>query len=217
MDIIGMIRSFFSSPKNFFSAVNKDEGYKKPWLYFMIIMSAYYALALVFSIPSLMISMKTTGAGPVGAVLGIIIMLFIFIFSLALGAGLIFVSAGILHLFLLIVGAKKGYLQTFKLVCYASTPIIIIAPFIILNIIPFIGFMMYMFLAFALMIYVMVIEVIAAKVLHGLSTARAVVGVVVLPLVLVLIIFMIVAIVAVGFFLALAKSGGLTGMVTGSL
>ncbi len=219
METIDMITSFFKSPTKFFSTVKGDKGYKKPWMYYLAITAVYYAVTYIFQIPSIFIGGAISGgtSSLISPSLNLVLMLVIYIFIFALSLGLVFVSAAIMHLFLMIVGTKKRYQETFKLVCYASTPLLIIAPFNLLSIIPIIGPLILLMVIFAVAVYVMVIEVIGAKVLHDISTARAVVGVVVIPLVLALIIFLIVAAMLIGLIMAVSKSGGLTGLVTGSL
>ena len=69
----------------------------------------------------------------------------------------------------------------------------------------------------AAVVYMMVVEVIGAKVLHELSTARAVFGVIILPIIFITIIVFIIVMMFVGIFMAIANSGGVTGLVTGSL
>ncbi|MBT8508603.1 hypothetical protein AZH53_09320 [Methanomicrobiaceae archaeon CYW5] len=105
-----------------------------------------------------------------------------------------FVIGGvILHLFVLIVGGRMGLSATLKAVIYAATP------GLLFGWIPFVGFIA--------SLWALVLEVLAIRELHEISTARAVFAVVI-PFALVVIL----AILAIGFFtIASVTSGPVMG------
>ena len=201
-------------PKAFFESVKKDKGYQKPWLFYMKLMVLYFLLVLVSSI----LSSGAATTPDIGGFNPIIFAVFGLLFGLILSAGTIFIGAGILHLCLLIVGAKKGFEQTFKISTYATVTLPLLGLLIFLQMIPKVGTMLYVLLAISLSIYMFVIEVFGAKVLHGLSTARAVVGVVVIPLAIVLLFLIIIfGVILLIFFAVAGGSGGVAGAIANTV
>jgi hypothetical protein len=218
MDFIEKIKKTMANPKVFFNSIKKEKGYLKPWLYYTIVMAICLLAALIFSMPDIIAELSKSPQIP-SSLIGIsatITLTLTFIIMIVLFAGLIFAIAGIQHLFLLMVGAKKGYLETFKFSCYATTPYIILPIFILLDYIPVLGVVVYYLGVIGLSIYSLIIEVIGAKTLHNISTVRAVVAVVVIPLVLGIIIFIAAAILLGILMYGEMQNNGLSGMLLNS-
>jgi hypothetical protein len=106
----------------------------------------------------------------------------LFILSLLIGGA-------ILHLFVYGVGGRKGVEQTLKAVMYGSTP------FFILGWIPILGFLA--------VLYALVLEILAVRELHEISTGRAAIAVL-LPF----LILLILAVLALSLFLIVSSSTG---------
>jgi len=104
-----------------------------------------------------------------------LVALLLFPILLLLSWGMLFVSAGISHLFVLIFGVRQGSLETFKAKAYAMAPTIF-------SIIPFINW--------AAGIYTMVLEVIGIKHRQKLSWGKSV-AVILIPIGVVFVLTMI--------------------------
>jgi hypothetical protein len=99
------------------------------------------------------------------------------------------IGGAILHLFVYIVGGRKGVEQTLKAVMYGSTPVFV------LGWIPILGFLA--------VLYAIVLEILAVSELHEISTGRAAVAVL-LPF----LILLILAILALSLFLIVSSTTG---------
>jgi hypothetical protein len=215
VNMFQIFKGVSKQPSRFFASVAKEQGYLKPWLYYIVLMGLFYILSFVVGLPQAVIDSLQDPEiiGGVGVALVIVVAALFLVLLIALMAGLVFVSAGILHLFLMIVGAR-GYQQTFKMVCYSATPLIYLSPFLLFNILPG-GDILYLVCSLAASIWVIVLEVKAAIILHKLSVARAVVGVVVIPLAVAFVLILFFVLLIVG--LAAVYSDSLTGMVVNSV
>ncbi len=115
-----------------------------------------------------------TGAGVVFVALALIIVQFI----------LVFIGAAWLHLFVYLLGGRKGYVQTLKAVTFGSTPSLLFGW------IPFIGLLAG--------IWTLVLEILGVRELQEITTARAVPAVILA----ILVIFLIVIVIAAFFVIA---------------
>lgn len=211
MKFIDKFNLIISNPKKFFKSVEKGKGYLEPWIYYVIVMSIYLFLSAIASIPSMMQELSTEfdAFGAVfSGIFSIVIIFIIFFIILLLSSGMIFIGAGIQHLFLLLVGTKKRYIETFKLLCYSTTPVVFLSVFIFLEGIPMIGGILYIIGTIIITIYLFYIEVLGAKILHKLSTLRSVIAIVIIPTIIGLIILAFV----ITLLLTVFNSLGITGM-----
>ncbi|MGM5487654.1 MAG: YIP1 family protein [Nanobdellota archaeon] len=206
MDLITKFKRVLTEPTSFFAAVKGEQGFGNPFLFFLVVMGIYYAADLLATtISQVMIATLTSSvpetlivivAGIFGAILGF-----------AIGLGMVFVGAGILHLFLMLVGGKGDYLQTFKLITYSSAPMALLAIFTLLIIIPFLGPIIFGLIALAATIFQLILEVKGAMVLHEISMGKAAVAVIVIPLVIALFIALIVVVFGIFFITSMGMSG----------
>jgi len=161
MDFLEKVQGFLTEPSKAFD-VAKGENLNETIKYYVII-AAVYSVLLTVSwafMGSLIGSMMGTygrmlmggGAGLVGAISTFV--------SLIIGA---FIGGAILHIFVYIVGGRKGIERTIKAVMYASTP------GLLLGWIPFIGFFAW--------IWSLIVEILGIRQLHELTTGRAVLAV----------------------------------------
>jgi hypothetical protein len=216
MDFMNKAWMVITDPTAFFKDVNADKDYMKPWLYYMAIFVINSLVSFLVSIPYYLMPWNKDELLFSVPVM-ILVLFFIYLLSMAFSTGLVFVSAAIAHLFLLIVGADKGYLQTFKLVCYSSTAGLLLAPFGLLTAFSIPGLILYYLVLFCFVAYIWYIQVAAARILHGLSLGRAVMGIIVIPLAVFLVLVAIIAVLMVGLIFMVASSGGITGMIAGSV
>lgn len=196
------------NPLNFYEKLQKKIGFKEPSLFFLkvqaIVLGTIYVLGLiVLAFFALIFTLISEAAGsPLfgaisGSVIGIAVLIALLLYPilLLLSWGILFVSAGITHLFVLIFGGKQGYVETFKATAYSMAPQVFC-------IIPLVNW--------AAMIYIFVLQVIGIKHRQKLSWGKSVAAVL-LPLVLFLALFVIGYLIFIFSFLATgaATAGGL--------
>jgi hypothetical protein len=106
-DITQIIKDVIKTPSKFYKSVKNEKGYKKPFAYYAVL-SVLYGIfsALLFVLIGTEI-LATLG---------------ISLFQFITGLVGIFIGAALSHIFVYILGGRKGYLQTFKAVVYSSTP-----------------------------------------------------------------------------------------------
>ncbi len=181
MDFFEKVKGFLLEPSKTFDAT-KEEDLSEAIKYYAVIAAIYSAifavlLAFVGTLFGSMMGRRNlgmlmgTGAGAGGA----IIFFILFIIAVIIGA---FIGGAILHIFVYIVGGRKGIAQTIKAVMYGSTP------GLILGWIPIIGFIA--------AIWSLVVEIIGIRQLHELTTEKAVLAVLI-PIIIAVILAVIVA------------------------
>jgi len=217
MEFISIFTQVLTRPKVFFKSVEYEEEYLKPWLYFMVVILIYFSLSTIVSLPGAAISIVTQGDMGFGLLFFFLFMGIWFTVMIILSAMGIFILAAIMHLFLMIVGASKGYHHTFKMICYSAGPLVFLAPLAFIKIIPLLGSMVFFGLLVITTIVIMIYEVIGATILHKITMARAVIGVVVIPMILATMMFILSAIFIMGLVALIYNSGGVTGMVASSV
>lgn len=165
MDFLEKVKGFLTEPSKTFDAV-KDEPLEEAVKYYAIIAVVYSALlALMFAFAgSLMGPMMGLGMMGAGAGIGAAVITFVTFLIFAIASA--FIGGAILHIFVYIVGGRKGIVQTIKAVMYGLTPTLL------LGWIPFINFIA--------MIWSLVVEIIGIRQLHELTTGRAVLALVLL-------------------------------------
>ncbi len=198
MDFFEKVKGFLLEPSKTFDATkgeNLDEAIK----YYAVIAAIYSAifavlLAFVGTLFGSMMGGRNlgllmgAGAGAGGAVIFFVLFM---IFAI-IGA---FIGGAILHIFVYLVGGRKGIEQTIKAVMYGSTP------GLLLGWIPIIGFIA--------AIWSLVVEIIGIRQLHELTTGKAVLSVLILIIIAVVFAMIIVALFVVPAFIAI-KSGSMT-------
>ena len=190
MNIIKRAVTVLTKPREFFSVMKKETGYRNAWLYFAVLSLVFTALStavvLVFG-PVLLtgffsfVGMPTSL--PPEASLSIVLTT---VLGYAFGLAMVFVGAGLLHIWVLIFGGKGGYQKSFQLAVYASTPKYVFGW------IPFIGGLSG--------IYDLILVIIGTQALHGISKKKAIL-MYVIPAVL----FLIIWLVSMAFIYAMSK------------
>lgn len=185
MDFTEKVKGFLTEPSKTFDAI-KEEDLGEAIKYYAVIAAVYSVIfAVLFAfMGSLLGSMMGgqnlgmmfgAGAGIGGAV---IIFVMFMIFAI-IGA---FIGGAVLHIFVYIVGGRKGIAETIKAVMYGSTP------GLLLGWIPVIGFIAG--------IWSLVLEILGIRQLHEISTGKAVLAVVLLIIVAVVLSIILAAVIA---------------------
>jgi len=173
-------------PMDFFAKLPKKEKYAagskfflKTYALMLLIIGvlAFLIFGIIFSVMGLIGSGNVFGlifgtAGMVMVVLGILIGLPVILLMSWL---MLFAGAGIIHLFVLLLGGKQGYVETFKVLAYSTAPALF-------GFIPLIGH--------AAAIYSIILQVFGIHKRHKMSMGRAV-AVILLPLAILFVLFII--------------------------
>ncbi|MDP2767295.1 MAG: YIP1 family protein [Candidatus Methanoperedens sp.] len=196
MDFVNKVKGFLTEPSKTFDA-SKEDTLSDAVQYYAIIVAIYSLLfallfAFAFSLVGSMMGfgqlgmMTGTGAG-IGGAISIFIMLLIF--------GIIgaFIGGAILHIFVYIVGGRKGIAQTIKAVMYGSTP------GLLFGWIPVIGFIA--------SIWSLILEILGIRQLHELTTGRAVLAVLIPVVIMVVLTVVLAAIIASYVFMGVPGRG----------
>ncbi len=162
------IKGFLFSPSATFDASYKDtlgDAFK----YFAVILAIYAILiaiiaAVAFSLLAEMLPMLGVPAMPFGAALGPAAAVVFFVAAL-IGGIIGAVIGGLwLHIWVYLVGGRSGLGKTITAVVYGQTP------YLLLGWIPVINFVA--------MLWTLVVEIIGVRQLHGLTTGKAVIAVI---------------------------------------
>ncbi|VVB85365.1 Yip1 domain protein [uncultured archaeon] len=181
MDFLEKVKGLLLEPSKTFDSL-KDETLEEAVKYYAIIAAAYSALlALLLAFAGSMFgsmmgfrnlgTMMGAGAG-VGAAVVFFVMFMIFAIA---GA---FIGGAILHIFVYIVGGRKGIVQTIKAGMYGSTPSLLLGWIPLVNIIA--------------AIWSLATEIVGIRQLHELTTGRAVLAILI-PIILAIILAVVLA------------------------
>jgi hypothetical protein len=194
MDFSEKVKGFLLEPSKTFDA-SKGDTLNEALKYYVLLAVIFSALlALLFAIAATLFGsmmgrfgmLLGTGAGMAGALVIFVMFLVLWIISA-------FVSGAILHIFVYIVGGRKGISQTIKAVMYGSTPSLL------LGWIPFINYLAW--------IWSLVLEILGIRQLQELTTGRAILAV----LIPIIIIVVLVVVIAAMFATYMFSTGGYYG------
>ena len=169
--------NLFLIPSERFDGLTKDKGFGESFKYLIAILAISLVVSIIIS--SVLYS-EFIGLLPlliVGMVVGLVIAI-----------PILYISYGIMHILLKIVGAKGSYLKTVQVFIYGGTC------GTVFNAIPFLGYL-------AGLVSLANIVLGAARV-HKISLLRSIVALVVIPAVVVVILFVALA----GYFMATLSS-----------
>jgi len=163
-DIVNKIKNVFVGPANFFSNLDKEEGMKDAFIYYMIL-SLFgtilgFIVGLAFQPYFLKVISELIGFNIPQPQVAFGSMILWGFFGYILGLGLSFLLAGILHVWVLIFGGKGDYTKTYQLFVYTRTPSLI------LGWIPFLGSFVW--------IYGLVLLIIGTQKVHSVSRLKAI-------------------------------------------
>ncbi len=159
------IKGFLISPVETFQKV-KDEDLGPVLKYYVILVVIFSILNAIImgtmsSAITSMMPMKMPLMGAAGGGLAAVTMFIGFLILLIVG---LFIGAAIIHIFVILLGGKKGYTQTTKALAYGMTPQLL------LGWIPFIGIIAG--------IWALIVEILGIRELQEMSTGKAVLAVI---------------------------------------
>ncbi|KCZ71423.1 hypothetical protein ANME2D_02153 [Candidatus Methanoperedens nitroreducens] len=195
MDLVEKVKGFLMEPTKTFDA-SKEDTLGEALKYYITLAAIYSAIsallfAFVFTMSGSMMGfgdlgrMFGVGAGIAGAI-AIFLMVWIF---LIIG---IFIIGAIVHIFVYIVGGRKGITQTIKAFMYGQTPVLLFGWIPLIG--PIAG------------IWALVLEVLGIRQLHELTTGRAILAVL-LPIIIIMVIIFIAVFAA--FMFTIDSTGGM--------
>lgn len=188
-DIIQTFKGLLINPTDTLQKL-RDEPLGDAFIYFLTITPILVVLLAIVSALELG-SMSTVSAIPISAIFWIG---YLIAYILCMYVGCIigmFISSAILHIFVYFLGGRNGFDQTAKAVIYSYTPAVLLGWIPILGLIG--G------------IWSLVLEILAVRELHEISTGRAVLAVIlaILSYIVALIMVVVMIILMFGFFMIL--------------
>ncbi len=178
MDLVEKVKGFLMEPSKTFDA-SKEDTLGEALKYYISLAAIYSILiAITYIIFGSMMGFGDLGMmfGAVAGIAGAILIFVMVLIFLIIG---VFIGGAIIHIFVYIVGGRKGITQTIKALMYGQTPLLLFGW------IPLIGFIAG--------IWALVLEVLGIRQLHELTTGRAILAVIVLPIILMIILTLIFA------------------------
>ena len=193
MKFFDKIRGAIKEPTKFFHEIKKEKGIGHALIFYIIFLVINTLLSILY-FTKVFSAVPELGAFAGAITAGLIVMQFIF--SLVM----LFIITGLVHLFSGWMKGKGKYEDTFKAMIYGMTPNLIFSPILMLymgivgiqNIMALIP--MYLVSA-GIGIWSIVLEIIGLKIAHKYSTWRAVLSLIIIPIVLVIIIAIILVII----------------------
>jgi len=169
---IDKVQLIFSHPKAFFKRVKEEKGLEaalKTYVYAIAIATIIGAIPLLLT--NFTNSLLLVGANFVAATISI------------------FISAAIVHLFVMLFKGKGGYAQTFKVIAYAAVPAALINMFITFLFNTFDGTIDNLLIIpqFIIFLYVIVLEIKGLRIIQKLTTLHAFLSIII-PIAIVVVI-----------------------------
>jgi hypothetical protein len=182
MDYFDLMKGFILSPVETFRKVRDTElgdslAYYLVLLVINAVLSAIVSLAMVSAVWMTFSGLFEQLGLPIPAVAGVGVVMFA-ILMIIIQFIFVFIGAAWLHLFVYLLGGRKGYLQTLKSVIFGSTPAMLIGW------IPFIGWLAG--------IWAFILEIIGIRELQEMTTGKAALAVI-LAIVVILVIIIAIA------------------------
>jgi hypothetical protein len=168
LSIVKRIKGFLFSPSDTFDA-SKEDTIGDALKYFVVILAIFAVLlaiiaAVVLSLFAGMFGMLGVPMMPLGAAMGPLLAVGVFVGVLVGGIIGVFIDGLWLHLWVYLVGGRNGVGQTIKAVMYGSTPSYLLGWIPIVNTIA--------------LIWALIVGIIGVRQLHELSTGKAVLAVI---------------------------------------
>lgn len=198
MKLCEKVKRVISEPTRFFNAIKKEKDIGQAFIYYLI----FLVISAIFSIFYYRRALlETPAANLVGGTMLTGMIIGQFVISLVC----LFIVTGILHLFCRFMRGKGIYTDTFKAIVYGSTPSLIFSPVLMLYLgIVGIKNIFAVFPAYILMgviaIWSLVLEIKGIKIAHSISTWKAVVAVIILPIALVIVIAIVIILIILALF-----------------
>ena len=169
--IVTRVKGFLLKPVETFQLFKNDEP--------GVVFSYFAALLLLHAILSAIIAVIGLEKMPMytGMTWGLAVPVIVFLMALASGFIITLIFAAWLHLWVYLLGGRKGIMQTFKAIIYGHTPRLL------LGWIPFIGFIF--------VLWSLALGILGIRELQEMSTGKAILAVaiaVMIPLIIILLI-----------------------------
>ncbi len=183
---LGKIKDLFLHPGKFFESV-KGEGLKPAFVMFIVFFLISNVVSTALQPPSLL--------NPLASLISILIVFALNFFFFAL-----------MHIFVMLLGGKKGIKQTFKALMYASVPITIVSTILgsaafgfvgaafnvanlvsLLNPAAILAIGILILLSVVIFVWSIYLQGLGLGKLHGISTARGIVAAIIAPVILIVI------------------------------
>tara|TARA_Y100000310_G_scaffold171085_1_gene171244 strand:- start:11358 stop:11969 length:612 start_codon:yes stop_codon:yes gene_type:complete len=125
MQLWTKVSNILSNPKLFATKLKKEVGVKKAFLFFMPLLAINVLLTFLvgrITTPILQGYLSNFLGVPIVESYGFLFEFLATIFGYGLGLGIVFLGAGILHIWTLLWGGSEPYGKSFQLYVYTSTP-----------------------------------------------------------------------------------------------
>jgi hypothetical protein len=169
-------------PISFYAKLDSKGQYKEACKYFLKVQGVIIALIMLLFVWVMVLSGTGNSLGTLNVSQTVQVLIFIggaiiiFPILLLFAWGMLWLNAGIMHLFVLLFGGKKAYSETFKVYAYSISPNVFSA-------IPFVNWFSG--------IYMIILQIVGIKIRHKLSWAKSM-AIVIVPLVIIIsIVFML--------------------------
>jgi len=176
LDFVERVKGFLLNPVESFNKYKNEEFGEAFKFYLVLVVISSILTALVSSLGMGAYMGAVPGFG--GAGLGIAMIAGLFIFMLVACILGLFIGSAIVHLFVIILGGKQGFIKTVMAMIYSSTPSMLFSW------IPLIGILAGL--------WALVLEVLALREIQEMSTAKAVLAII-LPVIIIVILVMALA------------------------
>ncbi|MBW3015575.1 YIP1 family protein [Candidatus Woesearchaeota archaeon] len=197
------LKHLFFNTKTFFNTVTGEREYMPILLFFVVVYAISQLIEVISSIP---VIVQTSYGQPLMGIFSFFITLFAALFGVALAFATPWISAGINHLGVMIFGGKQGFFNTFKPSTYAMMIGMIynaIAAVILFFVnmfypmplqvetfaeIPFVTIGIAIVIGIIAFIHTLYAEVIGIAKFQRMSKGRALMAVLILPIMIVLVV-----------------------------
>ncbi len=175
MQLLNKIKSVLVEPLKFFDSLKKEKGVKQAFIYFMLLslfstvlgfIVFLFTQPLMYDLASKMLGVELPKS-PYSNLQNILFT----VLGYLLGLGISFISAALLHVWILIFGGIGKFEKTYQLCVYSKTPALL------LGWIPGVGFVIWL--------YDLVLLIIGTQRLHRISRTKSIL-MYVIPLVIIL-------------------------------
>ena len=156
------LKPLLTNPEGFFTTLKKETSLKDAYLFYVVLsaFSLFMSCIMYLLFGNVVSNMMLTMFGlPVSQSLDTWLMILFFFIGYIFNLGLIFLWAGITHVWILIFGGKEKYTKTFNMYVYSSTPQYLF------NWIPFVSFFAW--------IYSLILLIIGTSAIHKFSKLKS--------------------------------------------
>ena len=194
MSRIQNLVDIITKPQMFFSDL-KAERFANLYLFYIILLTIFIVGSISFTFlahfvyTNFQIPLLSDFYNPSELIFNLILFAVIYV----LGFGTVFLSVGILHLYLKLFGATQSFQKTFQLLVYSYVP------FYLFSFIPFIGFLTYF--------WSWILLFIGVQKTHKLSQTKAIFAIFIIPIVVMMLLGLALFTLVIGGMILIGASG----------